>query len=448
MAKNLNELAREIMAGKKVVAESGDPLERVTDHGPAIVHPLQKQGVNYAAGSPGQDNTVPGADGKQEKFNPTNKDVGGPAKSGSAPSSKDHSIPGSDKGGEKFNPTSTKEKASGDETGKPGDGPNGKTGEPYNPTRRTQSVKEDADRDNAEILEGKVEIEVDTDDKKDNKKDKSDKKDKKDSKDDDDDKDDKKPAFLKKEAKEASDRALKEHVDAMLSGENLTEEFKKKASTIFEAAVAERAATIREELEEEFAGALSEAIEVLKTEQEGKLDDYMSYVAKEWLKENEVAIESGMKTQIADDFLNGLRGLFVEHHIDIPAEKVDVVEELSEEVEALEESLNDEIAKSVELSKELSGLRRACMVIEARQGLTDVQVSKLDKLVEGISADTDEEFQEKLNTVRESYTGEKTPVGKSVTEDKDPASNEKKEEGSGPMSRYVDAIKQTPWRSK
>jgi hypothetical protein len=530
--KNITDLARSIMEGKtKTLSEGADPLENVNDLGPAIVHPLQSRGKDYGSGvSGGKDGTIPGSSKPGEKYNPTNKDPDPKGDVKPNVNSKDHTIPGSEKPGEKFDPTN---KGKGDDkSGNPADGPTGGKGkgEPYNPTHRTQSVKEEilselskntlssyvkkaasdrsmlspithsADtkgaqkkRDNrrkgvslafnkltkedveaimnfigGEINEENLEaldankrnellsffesledgtslLEVSKDDDDDDDDDKDDSKDKDDDKDDDGDKADK---FKKlKEAREAADRAIAEHVDAMLSGENLTEEFQKKAKTIFEAAVAEREAVLREEIEAEFAGKLEEAIEEIKTDLEAKVDDYMSYCAKEWLKENELAVESSTKVQLSDDFLNGLRSLFIEHHINIPTEKVDVVEELSSEVEELEGKLNEEIAKNVEVQKEVSELRRERMVIEACAGLTTTQASKVMKLVEGISAETDDEFKSKLSTIVESYTGTKPPVGKTVVEDKDPASNEKKEEVDNPMSKYVSAAKRhSPWQ--
>lgn len=437
MSKKLTDLAREIMSGKAPLSEGVDPLENVNDLGPAIVHPLQARGKNYGSGVGGSDTTIPGSGNKGEKLNPTDRPKKAAGDEDAHADSKDKSIPGSEKAGEKVNPTNRPAKAPGDEDGHPGNGSNKKGGEEYNPTHRTQSVKEDED------VVGDDDVAILEDEDKDKDKD-SDKK----SDDDksDDDKDDK-----KKKSKEDSDKAVKEHVDAMLSGENLTEEFQKKAATIFEAAIAERASVIREELEEEFAESLAEAIESIKEDMEGKVEDYMSYVAKEWLKENEVAIESATKVSLSDDFLNGLRALFIEHHIDIPTDKADVVEELSSEVEELEDKLNEEIAKNIETQKEISVLRRSAMVMEACVDLTTTQSSKVVKLAEGIEAESDDEFQTKLNTIREAYSGQKTTtaVGKTVTEDKNPPASEKNEEVDDRMSKYVNVAKRhSPWQSK
>ena len=205
---------------------------------------------------------------------------------------------------------------------------------------------------------------------------------------------------------------MKEDIDALLSGENLSEEFVTKASTIFEAAVIARAEEVilaaEEELEEQFA----EAIEQVKEDLASKLDDYLNYMVEEWVQDNEVAITSGLKAQVVEDFIGGLHTLFKEHYINIPEDKVDVVEELTTRVDELTEELNEQINTSVELSKALNEQLKIEAVHTACEGLTtQTQVEKLKSLAEGVEFTNLDEFTGKLETLKESYF--KSPVNTS-----------------------------------
>ena len=219
--------------------------------------------------------------------------------------------------------------------------------------------------------------------------------------------------MIKKElAKEKMKEKMKEDMDALLGGENLSEEFVSKATTIFEAAVIARAeeviAAAEEELEEQFA----EAIGQVKEDLASKLDDYLNYMVEEWINDNEVAITAGLKAQVVEDFMSGLHNLFKEHYINIPEDKVDVVEELTTRVEELEDELNEQINTSVELSKALSEQLKIEAVHTACEGLTtQTQVEKLKSLAEGVEFTNLEEFTDKLETIKESYF--KTPVNTS-----------------------------------
>ena len=219
--------------------------------------------------------------------------------------------------------------------------------------------------------------------------------------------------MIKKElAKEKMKEKMKEDMDALLGGENLSEEFVSKATTIFEAAVIARAeeviAAAEEELEEQFA----EAIDQVKEDLASKLDDYLNYMVEEWINDNEVAITAGLKAQVVEDFMSGLHNLFKEHYINIPEDKVDVVEELTTRVEELEDELNEQINTSVELSKALNEQLKIEAVHTACEGLTtQTQVEKLKSLAEGVEFTNLEEFTGKLETIKESYF--KTPVNTS-----------------------------------
>jgi hypothetical protein len=196
---------------------------------------------------------------------------------------------------------------------------------------------------------------------------------------------------------------MKEDIDALLSGENLSEEFVAKATTIFESAVIARAAEVIEEAEAELTVQFEAALEQVKEDLAVKVDDYLNYMVEEWMKENELAIEKGLRSEITEDFINGLKVLFTEHYIDIPEEKVDIVEELAEKCNELENSLNEEINYNVELKKALTEQMKIEAIYTACEGLTQTQVEKLKSLAESIEFTTDGEFNNKLATLKESY---------------------------------------------
>lgn len=194
-----------------------------------------------------------------------------------------------------------------------------------------------------------------------------------------------------------------EDIEAILSGENLSEEFKTKAATIFEAAVVARASEVIAEAESEMVEQFDLAIEQIKEEMAEKVDGYLNYMVEEWVKENELAIVSGLRAEIAESFIDGLRSLFSEHYIDIPEEKVDIIEELTAKIESLESDLNEQIICSVELNKELNEHRKYEAIYAACDGLTQTQVEKLKSLAESVEFTTEEEFNDKIETIKESY---------------------------------------------
>ncbi len=196
-------------------------------------------------------------------------------------------------------------------------------------------------------------------------------------------------------------------VDALLSGENLSEEFKEKAQTIFEAAVISRSHAIVEEVEEALYEEFELAVEEVKDELATKLDDYINYMAEEWVKDNQLAIEKGLRAEIVEDFISGLHNLFKEHYIDIPEEKVDVVEELTNKVEELESTINEQIESAVKLKKELNEHKKNEAIHAVCEGLTQTQVEKMKQLAESVDFSTDEEFADKLVTLRQSYFSSK-----------------------------------------
>jgi len=198
-------------------------------------------------------------------------------------------------------------------------------------------------------------------------------------------------------------KKFKEDIDALLQGENLSEEFVSRASTIFEAAVIARAEEVIAEAEEALSEQFELAVEEVKEDLAQKVDDYLGYMAEEWMKENELAVERGLRAEIVEDFISGLRDLFTEHYIDIPTEKVDVVEELAARVEELEASLNEEIERNVEMNKELNEQKKNEAIYTACEGLSQTQVEKLKSLAEGVDYSSDYEFANKLEVLKESY---------------------------------------------
>ena len=235
-------------------------------------------------------------------------------------------------------------------------------------------------------------------------------------KDEDDDKEDKKKA---KKMKKMMKEGIKEDIDALLSGENLSEEFVTKATTIFEAAVMTRVEAIAEQVEAQLQEQFEEALVEIKEDFANKIDDYLNYMVEEWMQENELAIESGLRSEIVEDFIRGMRDLFAEHYIDIPEEKVDVVEELAAKVEELEGKLNEEMVKNKEVKKELKEQKKFMAVQAACEGLTQTQAEKLKALAENVSFTSEEEFAQKLDQLKEAYapTSQVKPAEKAVLEE-------------------------------
>jgi hypothetical protein len=214
-------------------------------------------------------------------------------------------------------------------------------------------------------------------------------------------------------------KGLKEDIDALLQGEDLSEEFVSKATTIFEAAVMSRVEELAEEVEAQLHEQFEQAVEELKEDFAAKIDDYLNYMVEEWMKENELAIESGLRAEIVEDFIGGLKNLFAEHYIDIPEEKVDVVQEMADKVEELEAKLNEEIQYSIQVRKELNEQKKIQAVQAVCEGLTQTQVEKLKSLAESVEFTTEEEVAEKLTTLKEAYAPSNNvkPAQKSALEE-------------------------------
>ena len=200
-----------------------------------------------------------------------------------------------------------------------------------------------------------------------------------------------------------SDINVKEDVSALISGEDLSEEFKIKAATIFEAAVKSKIRSEVERMEESYAVQLEEATEVVKEELSEKVDGYLSYVVEEWMRENEIAVERGLKGEIAEDFISGLKQLFEDHYIDVPDEKYDILEAQSEKISELEEKLNSSIQENVERKKVVESLTRDAVMHEMSEELTVTEMEKFKSLTEELEFVSEESFRQKLDTLKEGY---------------------------------------------
>ena len=242
---------------------------------------------------------------------------------------------------------------------------------------------------------------------------------------------------------------VKDDVDALVQGEEgLTEDFKEKASTIFEAAVqakvVEEVNSKMEELEAQLKSDASSESEEFAKELTEKVDGYLTYIVEEWMKENELAIERGIRTELVEDFMSGLKTLFTEHYIDLPEEKVDMVDDLFTKVEDLEGQLDEEINRGVELQKELSQFKKDDALRGATKDLADTETEKISKLAEGIEYENEEQYIEKLNVLKESYFPKSDAVTSEITEADETieVSDERTEEKlNEDMQHYTSAIK-------
>ena len=207
--------------------------------------------------------------------------------------------------------------------------------------------------------------------------------------------------------KEESDLDIKADVDALVGDSDLSEEFKQKAATIFEAAIKAKVKEESQRLQGEYETKLQEDTEAHKAELVEKVDSYLNYVVEEWMQENKIAIERGIKGEIAEDFIGGLKKLFEDHYIDVPDEKYNVLEDQASKIEDLEKKLNEEIEKNVELNKSNGELKKEEIIKKSSEDLTDVEAEKFNKLAEEVEYANEEDFTTKVKTIKESYFGKK-----------------------------------------
>jgi len=204
--------------------------------------------------------------------------------------------------------------------------------------------------------------------------------------------------------KEEMKKKMKEDMDSLFSDDStISEEFKSKAATIFEARVLDRVSQIEEQVESKYAGMLEEAVAEIKSDLTTKVDDYLNYVVEQWIEENQIAIESGLRAELTEEFIAGLRNLFAEHYIDVPTEKVDLVDELASKVEELESKLNEEMERGISYAKALVESRKNEITREVCEGLTTTQTEKIKALAESVEFSTEDEYKNKVETIRENY---------------------------------------------
>ena len=205
---------------------------------------------------------------------------------------------------------------------------------------------------------------------------------------------------------------IEEDVNALLGGEELSEEFKEKARVIFEAALTSKIKEIQETLEVQYAERLEEERQSLKGQLTERVDAYLEYVCEEWMTENELAIEHGLKTEMTESFLSGMKGLFEEHYVTIPEEKYDVLESMVEKLDDMETKLNEQIEKNIGLNKRLAESTADTVLSVVSEGLAETQKEKLASLAESVEFESEDEYREKLETLKESYFS-KAPTAKS-----------------------------------
>ena len=251
---------------------------------------------------------------------------------------------------------------------------------------------------------------------------------------------------MKKEDTETAEEDsldIKSDVDALIGDSDLSEEFKQKAATIFEAAIKSKVKAEAQRLEGEYETKLKENTESHKAEMVEKVDSYLNYVVEEWMKENQIAIERGIKGEIAEDFIGGLKKLFEDHYIDVPDEKYNVLEDQASKIEELEKKLNESIEKNVELNKANGELKRQDIIDETSEDLADTAKEKFNKLAEEVEYSNEDDFRTKVSTIKESYFGKKEV--KQNDEIDNVAAGESSDTGdlSNAMAAYAAAISKT-----
>lgn len=225
------------------------------------------------------------------------------------------------------------------------------------------------------------------------------------------------------------------------SEQTLSDEFKAKTAVIFETAIRSKLTEEVERLEDEYQSRLEEELNTTRSDLVEKIDSYLNYVVENWMEENKLAVENGLRTEIAEGFMNNLRELFVESYIDVPESKVDLVDELAEQVEDLEEKLNSQTANMLEMNESLEDFQRHTIIREASRDLAETQVEKLASLVESLDFEDEESFAQKVRTVKESYFKKNVKETEEITEDW--STDDQPVEVNAVMSQYLNAIKKT-----
>lgn len=244
--------------------------------------------------------------------------------------------------------------------------------------------------------------------------------------------------------KSSAASSMKEDVAAMLSGEDLSEAFKEKATVIFEAAVTSRTNEVIAELEEQFNVRLEEEVQSIQEDLTAKVEQYMDYVVEQWMEENQVAIEHSLKSEITEGFIEKLKGLFEESYISIPEEKFDVVESMQEQLDEVQANLDKVMEENMTLKGELSESTREKIIAEVTEGLADTQAEKLVSLSEGVEFDTAENYRKKLELVKENYFPTEKVVKQNLMEEVNEDNAEPtKASANSPVNVYAQAISRT-----
>ena len=242
---------------------------------------------------------------------------------------------------------------------------------------------------------------------------------------------------VEKEGETISETEVKEDISAILAGADLDEEFQKKATTVFEAAVHSKVQEQVVALKETAETRIAEELEVIKEDFAGRVENFLSYACEEWMSENELAIEKGLRSEVTESFMEGLKKLFIESNINLPDEKLDAVAEMSEKLDEMETRLNEQVEKNVGLHEQVGNYRKNEILNELSRGLAEVQKDKFSSLAEAVEFKSEETYREKLGQIKESYFGAKTPeVAEEISTD-EPA---KVESISESMSTYVQQL--------
>ena len=236
---------------------------------------------------------------------------------------------------------------------------------------------------------------------------------------------------------------VEEDVNALLAGEELSEEFQEKARTIFETAINAKVATIREELEAKYEEKFVEEVASAKESLAERVDSYLEYVADEWMSENQLAVDSGLKTEMTESFLTGMKSLFEEHYVTIPEDKYDVLESMVEKLDDMETKLNEQIEKNITLNSRLSESAAETILNDVSEGLAQTQKEKLASLSESVEFESETQYREKLETLKESYFTQKNVSTTAKTETLSEGVDSAPETVSGSMDAYIRALGST-----
>ena len=243
---------------------------------------------------------------------------------------------------------------------------------------------------------------------------------------------------VEKEGEALTEEEVSEDIAAILSGADLDEEFQKKATTVFEAAVSAKVSKEVAKLKETAEGRISEELETIKEEFANRIENFLSYACEEWMTENELAIEAGLKAEVTEAFMGGLKKLFIESNINVPTESLDVVADMGEKLDDMETRLNEQVEKNIALHEAVGTYRKNEILSELSRGLAEVQKDKFTSLAEAVEFKTEESYREKLVQIKESYFGAKKPEVKEEISDEQPATPS--EVVSESMNAYVQQL--------